>query len=1080
MWQSADYPNHGYDFHNNDNDPMDGHGHGTHCAGTVAGDGTAGSQTGMAPDASLMGCKVLGDDGSGEESSVWAAIEFSVDQGAHILSMSLGWQHAWNPDRPTWRTTLDNTLAAGVVASIAAGNEGGSTTNVDDVRTPGDCPPPWLHPDQTLIGGISAVVCVGATDASDNIASFSSRGPSEWESISPFNDYPYNPEIGLLRPDVSAPGVDIKSCNAFNVNGYTNMSGTSMATPGVAGVMALLMSKNMGLSPEDICMILETTSVELGASGKDNVFGTGRVDAFQAVENTSEAGPSYESHAFNDPNGNGEIEASESILMSLTMYNGSDLEYPNVDVTITCESPYITMTDSEENYGVFPIGTSIEKVDAYSFTVSEDLPGLEDIRFNVSATDGVEVWTSSFNVVSFGPKLSIGIMDIDDSNGNDNGRLDPGETADLIFSLHNFGQVDLNTVMVNLNNSGSYLTFENIEYTIDALASENVAHATFTVSVSESAPEGVTEIINLEAASGVYSDLKEFSLVLGIIVEDWETGGFDQFNWTFGNTDWVISDVDPYEGVYCSQSGNIGDSQMSSMILSYEVGSAGTISFYKKVSSESGYDFLKFYIDDQEQNAWSGEVDWSMEEFEVTAGAHIFKWTYSKDVNTTGGDDAAYLDWIVLPPIALPSIQLETDVIICEGETYQSDAEVENYNSLEWTTTGDGSFDDATIAAAVYTPGTNDISSKVVMLTLTAFGGNGNISSTVNLTIQSSELNAPNSPVGETNLCLGSGSQTYFSSYDLEEELVWQIEPIDAGVLTSAGDSAVIVWDESFYGEVSLIAKLMNTCTESEFSEPTIIQVHNNPYLNVNSSFSACVGTEVEIPLDLSGEAPWSIGVIGSDDIIASENPFILSWNVNQDSTVEFNSLTDANGCTLEDYYISFMVFVLDAPVVNIGNDTSVCMNHVITLDAANNGASYVWSNNETSQTIMVDSAGMNDDNEKMISVTVSNDNCSIEDEILISFEDCSGIEELLSISNFNVYPNPNHGKFEIELNSMKNQEVQLEVYDLLGARVYSEVLSIPIGSYLKSIDLSTYPSQTYLLSLKTSESKIVQRVIIE
>ena len=126
MWSDPGYPNHGYDFANNDNNPIDDNGHGTHCAGTVAGDGTAGSQTGMAPDATIIALKVLNSTGSGTESGVWAAIQFIVDHGGDVISMSLGWQHSWGVDRASWRNSFNNALAAGVIAAVAAGNEGDS------------------------------------------------------------------------------------------------------------------------------------------------------------------------------------------------------------------------------------------------------------------------------------------------------------------------------------------------------------------------------------------------------------------------------------------------------------------------------------------------------------------------------------------------------------------------------------------------------------------------------------------------------------------------------------------------------------------------------------------------------------------------------------------------------------------------------------------------------------------------------------------------------------------------------------------------------------------------------------------
>lgn len=288
VWMHPDFPNHGYDFINNDDDPIDDNGHGTHCAGTAVGDGTAGTCTGMAPDATLMCVKMLDNDGGGEEFASWEAIQFAVEYGADILSMSFGWMQIFDVNRKVWRDVMTNTLYAGTIASVAAGNEGHLQTPFPiplNVRTPGDCPPPWLHPDQILTGGISAVVTVGATDCDDRIAEFSSRGPVTWEDVTGYNDYPYDPEMGLIRPDVAAPGVDITSLSYNDNFGYVSgWDGTSMATPCVAGIMALMLSKEPELLPWQLDQIIEE-NVDLLQEPKNNNYGSGRINALNSINN---------------------------------------------------------------------------------------------------------------------------------------------------------------------------------------------------------------------------------------------------------------------------------------------------------------------------------------------------------------------------------------------------------------------------------------------------------------------------------------------------------------------------------------------------------------------------------------------------------------------------------------------------------------------------------------------------------------------------------------------------------------------------------------------------------------------------
>ena len=295
MWNGgSEYPNHGYDFHNNDNNPVDDNGHGTHCAGTISSYGTNGTQCGIAKNAKIMALKVLGSDGSGYLYTSWIAEEFAVSHGCDILSMSLG-SDGLGPYFIE-RDILVNVMNCGVVASIAAGNVGDDLTTYPvpgNVGSPGNCPAPWGNPDQTnvLDGGRSACVTVGATTSTDGYSSFSSIGPVTWaegDDRGDYSDYPYTKnsttQIGLIKPDVAAPGSNIVSLNYSGTTGYSTKSGTSMATPCVAGVMALLLEVDPTLTPVEIDSILETTATHLGGyTSKNNKFGAGRVDALAAV-----------------------------------------------------------------------------------------------------------------------------------------------------------------------------------------------------------------------------------------------------------------------------------------------------------------------------------------------------------------------------------------------------------------------------------------------------------------------------------------------------------------------------------------------------------------------------------------------------------------------------------------------------------------------------------------------------------------------------------------------------------------------------------------------------------------------------
>ncbi len=287
LWDGGEaFPHHGYDVRNDDDDPMDDMGHGTHCAGTVAGDGTAGSQTGVAPDAQIMCIKSVNADGTGGAVKLAEGMEWSVEHGCDIISMSMGLVHPSVTERELFRRTCVSILDAGVSSFICAGNEGFALDQYpipQNVRIPGSCPPPYLDPDQMANPGeLSSAIVVGSVDDNDQASFFTANGPCTWQDTE-YGDYAYNPGIGLIRPDVCAPGESIKSLNYTSNTGYKSMTGTSQATPCVAGIAALMLSKNPELSPADICRILEETSVKLTPT-KSNLTGVGRVDALAAIE----------------------------------------------------------------------------------------------------------------------------------------------------------------------------------------------------------------------------------------------------------------------------------------------------------------------------------------------------------------------------------------------------------------------------------------------------------------------------------------------------------------------------------------------------------------------------------------------------------------------------------------------------------------------------------------------------------------------------------------------------------------------------------------------------------------------------
>ncbi len=235
-------------------------GHGTHVASTIVGTGAAsdGAYRGVAPGADLIVGKVLGGpEGSGQDSWVMAGMEWAARSGAEIVSMSLGDVAPSDGSDPMSQAVDTLSQQYGTLFVIAAGNSGPET-----ISSP---------------GAAASALTVGAVDKQDELAYFSSTGPLT--------------RTGALKPDISAPGVDITAARSQDMTDgetgmYRTISGTSMATPHVSGAAAILAQQHPGWTGEQLKEQLMSSSHGLDAAYSPYEVGTGRVDVAAAITST--------------------------------------------------------------------------------------------------------------------------------------------------------------------------------------------------------------------------------------------------------------------------------------------------------------------------------------------------------------------------------------------------------------------------------------------------------------------------------------------------------------------------------------------------------------------------------------------------------------------------------------------------------------------------------------------------------------------------------------------------------------------------------------------------------------------------
>lgn len=493
----------GWNFISKNSDIKDDYGHGTHCAGIVCGDGTVGNVTGVAPDATLMTVKVVNRTGGGTPAQMMAGVEFAIENGADVLSMSLGFKQSQisETDVVLLRRTFENTLLLGVPVCAAAGNDGNSYGAPYNVDYPAACPPPYLHPDQLVnAGGLTSIICVGSVNAKDEYVSSSSQGPVTWQGTS-FADYLYDAEhIGLIRPDISAPGDLIYSLKHDENDKYKYMSGTSQATPCVAGVIALMLEKNSSLTPAQICETIETTAKKLSDT-KNNFTGSGRIDALAAINSiTAENAQPYiklERYSPKSMPAGGDKEIA--FIVSNT---GKGTSKGNVSSVLSTTDPYVTVLDGVVNHGEIAAGERAEGV--FAINVSDNAPNGHTAYMKITTSDGVNEWNDDV-IVAFDNSAKIVYR------SSSPGIVKPGKGVVISVEMTNNGAVATTAgTKVKMTTSSPYVTMVDDEAELGVMNVGDVQTVEFVVDIDESIPDNTPVNFDVYATPGNYTTVESF------------------------------------------------------------------------------------------------------------------------------------------------------------------------------------------------------------------------------------------------------------------------------------------------------------------------------------------------------------------------------------------------------------------------------------------------------------------------------------------------------------------------------------------------------------------------------------------
>ena len=361
---------------------------------------------------------------------------------------------------------------------------------------------------------------------------------------------------------------------------------------------------------------------------------------------------------------NESVNFSEIVSLSVMVENVGTESSGLISGTLLSQSDNASILSSVI-YGDSVTAGETTEIGPFEFEVTSNVENQEDILLSLYIVDGANSWEYPISLKVNAPEYNMVSTSILDGG---NGSLDPGENVSIQLVIENTGSAALNYPTFNIYDNDEHILIENIAadnaYYWD-VGSSILINA--NILVSENAPIGHSAIawIDIGSLNTDYESLISMPLNIGMLMDNFETEDFSNHNWQFsGVNEWFIQDEQVFEGNFSIRSGSVGNNQSSELLVEYNVLNQGYIKFHAKASSEQGnsgtlYDYLAFYIDDEQVAIVGGDSDWGEYSFMVSPGLHTFKWAYEKDNAGSSGQDCAWLDNIIFPSGSIPPLNID-------------------------------------------------------------------------------------------------------------------------------------------------------------------------------------------------------------------------------------------------------------------------------------------------------------------------------------------------------------------------------------------------------------------------------------